>query len=228
MLRSVALTTVLLLGNLNSAFCCAGQTNGAASSTRDHDITLIEVLVDLGTRSGVTFTIEEAVAKDGVMDHLRHFKNGTLSKGSELKPALDFLVQTVPNFSYRSDPHNPKIIHIIDDRLIRRPGYALDQVVDNLEFSGRVGELVDAIARKGVPISSMGPFDASELMFTDFRSTLQLKGTGLVVRDILSDFISLTGRGPILWFAQTALEGSDTTTYVRFQGAPSENHVPKP
>lgn len=113
-----------------------------------------------------------------------------------MKPSLDLLVQTVPNFTYRFDPNKPKIIHIIDDRLIHRPGYALDRTVDSIEISGPVHEPVDAIARKGIPLSPRGPFDTTELMFTDFMSAVQPKRIGLVVRDVLTDFNSLNGRGP--------------------------------
>lgn len=60
--------------------CYVGQTNAAASVSHDHDLAVVEVLIDVGTRFGVTFPIEEAVAKGGT-GKLRYFRRGTFSKG---------------------------------------------------------------------------------------------------------------------------------------------------
>lgn len=190
------------------------------ASTDNEELQVRQLLADAGAKNGVTFTIEEGLLKGGASDRIRSFRHHTLPEGTSLKAVLDDLSQSVPNFTWYTDPNNPKIIHIVDDHLLRRPGYALDRVINDIDLSGTVVELVDAIAAKGVPISAVGPMGSQDVMFTDFSTRVQVKGKGLKVRDALTDFVTLEGRGPILWFSETHLDGPDQTTYVRFQGAP--------
>jgi hypothetical protein len=99
-------------------------------------------------------------------------------------------------------------------------------VIKELDFSGKVNRLVDAIAAKGIPVSSLGGADVVDAMVTDYKTEVQVKGTDLRVRDALTDFVPLEGRGPILWVAETRLEGSDQTSYIRFRGAPPRKPTP--
>jgi hypothetical protein len=161
------------------------------------------------------------------MDRIRSFRHRTLPDGTGLKAVLDDLSQSVPNFTWHNDPSNPKVIHIVDDHLLRRQGYALDRVIDEIDFSGTVLELVDAIAAKGIPVSATGPVGTDDLLSMDGVTRVQVKGKGLRVRDALSDFVPLDGRGPILWTAETHVDGSDQTTYIRYRGAPPRNSTPK-
>ena len=102
----------------------------------------------------------------------------------------------------------------------------MDRVIDDIDFSGTVIELVDAIASKGILVSAGGPVGTDDLLSMDGVTRVQVKGKGLKVRDVLSDFVSLEGRGPILWTAETHVDGSDQTSYIRFRGAPLRNPTP--
>ena len=185
-----------------------------------------ELLSEEGVKSGTTFTIEEAILKGGKLDRIRSFRRPTPPAGTHLTALLDDLSQSIPNFTWYADPNNPKIIHVVDSQLLHWKGYALDRNIDEIHFTGTVSGLVEAIAAKGVPVSAVGTFDTQALAFTDFASKVQVDGTNLKVRDALSDFIPLRGRGPILWFAETHIDGSDTTSYIRFQGAPPRTRTP--
>ena len=193
----------------------------------DEDVQVSQLLVDMGAKNSVTFTIEEALLKGGPMDHLRSSRHRTPPEGTTVKVVLDELSQSVPHFTWYTDPNNPKIIHILDDRLLHRQGYALDRVIDDIDFSGTVMELVDTIAAKGIPVSSAGPASTEDLLLTDGITRAQVKGKGLRVRDALSDFVPLEGRGPILWIAETRVDGSDQTSYIRFRGGPLGKQPPK-
>jgi hypothetical protein len=201
---------------------------GISSASSDQDVQLRELLEDLGTKNGITFTIEEALLKGGAMDRIRSFRHRLPPAGTDLKALLDDLSRSVPNFTWQNDPNNPKIIHIVDGHLLRRPGYALGRVIDDIDFSGTVIELVDAIASKSIPVSAGGPASTDDVASMDGVTRVQIKGKSLKVRDALSDFVPLEGRrGHILWFAITYVDGSDQTTYVRFQGAPPTTPAPK-
>lgn len=200
---------------------------GSMVTFDDEDVQVRQLLADVGTKNGVTFTIEEALVKGGPMDHLRSSRHRTPPEGMSVKAVLDDLSQSVPHFTWYTDPNNSKIIHIVDDHLLHRPGYALDRVIDDMDFSGTVMELVDAIAAKGIPMSSAGPASTEDLLLTDGITRAQVKGKSLRVRDALSDFVPLEGRGPILWIAETRVDGSDQTSYVRFRGGPLGKQPPK-
>lgn len=218
-------TVYLLLG----AIFLYGKPNPASDhfvQSADDAVSLQDLLTDLGVKNGVTFTVEEAVLKDGLMGTMRNSAHRRIPEGSALNAALDELSQSVAHFTWHADASNPKIIHIIDEHLLRRRGYALDMVIGELDFAGTVNRLVDAIAAKGVPVSSLGGADVGDAMVTDYKTIVQVKGKGLTVREALTDFVPLDGRGPILWLAQTRIEGPDQTTYVRFRGAPAGKQTP--
>jgi hypothetical protein len=185
------------------------------------------LLTNLGMKNSVTFTIEEALLKGGAMDHIRSFRHQNPPDGTGLKAVLDDLSQSVPNFTWHGDLTNPKVIHIVDDHLVRRQGYALDRLINDIDFSGTVLELVDAIAAKGIPVSATGPVGTDDLLSMDAVTRVKVKGKGLTVRDALSNFVPFDGRGPILWTAETHVDGSDQTSYIRFRGAPPRKPTPK-
>jgi hypothetical protein len=56
------------------------------------------------------------------MDRMRSFRHRTTPEGAGLKTVLDELSQSVPNLTWYSDLNNAKVIHIVDDHLLRRQG----------------------------------------------------------------------------------------------------------
>jgi hypothetical protein len=177
-------------------------------------------------KNGVTFTLEEAIGKDGALGPIRTSAHSRIPEGSPLTGALDELSQSVPHFTWHADSSNPKIIHIVDERLLHRRAYALDMVIGELDFAGTVNHLVDTIAAKRIPVSSLGGADVRDAMMTDYKTQVQVKGKSLTVRDALTNFVPLEGREPILWLAETRLEGSDQTTYITFRGFPLNKPTP--
>jgi len=187
---------------------------------QEESVTLEEALADLGRSNHYFFTIEH-VWKDG--DLTRWVPNATHVQkprsNSSIWKELERLRHKLPNFTYTLNQGNPRIIHIMDSRLANLQGYGLDRIIDRIEFSGTVFDLVDKIGGKGIPVSSRGPLNVPELLRTDHRSNVHVMGERLRVRDALSNFISLEGRGPLLWFARTKLAPAEITD-VHFLGPP--------
>jgi hypothetical protein len=224
--KSSAMATLLLSWTLVFPFGEPSRAGSPLYVPDEEEVQIRQVLADVAAKNGVTFTIEEATLRGGAMDHLRSFRHRRPPEDRGIKAVLDDLSHSVPNFTWSSDSSNPKIIHITDDRLLRLQGYALDRVIDDIDFSGTVIGLVDAIASKGIPVSAVGPMGTDDLFSMDGVTRVQVKGKGLKVRDALSDFVPLEGRGPILWTAETRVDGSDQTSYIRFRGAPSRKPTP--
>jgi hypothetical protein len=221
--KPLAIATLFLSWN----FVFLSGEHGQKGTASDNDeVQVRQLLADAGTKNGVTFTIEEAVLEDRATGRIRGFRHRTPPNDMDLKDVLDDLSQSVPNFTWYGDHNNPKVIHIVDDHLLQRKGYALDRVINDIDFSGTVIELVDAIAAKGIPVSAGGAVGTEDLLSLDGLTRLQVKGKGLKVRDALSDFVPLDGRGPILWTAETWVEGTNPTTHILYAGAPPQTPPP--
>jgi hypothetical protein len=197
--------------------------------TEKPDATVEERLGQLGRKYGVIFTIGEGVFESEHNDIARlrsyRYKPG---EATDVSDALDDMAHSVPDFTWEKDAQNPRIYHIIDASVERIRSYALNQFVDDIDFSGPTYALVQALAAKGVPVSPYGTSVTGELSFIDFRSLGHIRARGLSVRDILTQFLPLDGRGSVLWIARTSMDGKDRTTYVRFMGAPPQQPAAKP
>ena len=185
----------------------------------NQSVFLREYLVQLGKDYDRFFTLEEAW-KDGESMNMLEFEwvQG-FSEMKGLQQDLERLRQTVPNFTFETNKQNPRIIHIIDARLKRLKGYGLESTIQSIDFTGTVDELVTAIGEHGMPVSPRGVSDISEGLSQDYRTEVHVKGKGLKVRDALSNFISLDGRGRVIWIARTKI-GQREMSYVHFHGAP--------
>ncbi len=174
---------------------------------------LSQVFVELGKDYDCFFTIEEAWKDKEFMNAMESQRVQRFSSRKNLQQELEQLRQTVPNFTYEVDKSNPRIVHIIDSRLAQQKGYGLESVINSIDFTGTVFDLVNAIGAQGIPVSSRG------LTFTheqpDYRTVVHVKGEGLKVRDALSNFISLDRHGRILWIARTRFEQGEVS-YIHF------------
>lgn len=192
------------------------QAKNMASPKDDNAVRLADALNDIGTTYGYFFTLEELFNDGGQINRIESQRIERLTKGSGVKQELDEVVRLIPEVTYKIDEDNPKIIHLMDARLAKTNGYALDGRIKNIDFSGTVFELVDAIASQGIRVSSKGMMSVQDLSSTDLRTEVVVKGEGLSVRRALSGFLPLEGRSNrILWIARTKLD-PDPTSYIRF------------
>jgi hypothetical protein len=196
------------------------DSNAAVALVEDENQTVEHLLLELGKKNDVTFTIEEAILQDGEIGRILNSRISAITPAMTLNEGLLYIAARVPDFTWGIDNNNSKILHIFDRQLLQLKAYSLDRVIDEIHFTGKVCHLVDAIAAKGIAVSAAGPSDSIEIMGMECITDVEVKASKLKVRDALSDFVTLEGRGRILWTARTRIDGSDPTTYVRFFGPP--------
>lgn len=211
--------TLLLVSIAGVIWISSFRSQNAKTMVSPQDNQAVQVsaaLNDIGATYGYFFTLEESFHEGGQINRIESQKIERLTRGSGVKQELDELVRLIPEVTYKIDEDNPKIVHLIDARLADTKGYALDDWIKKIDFSGTVFELVDAIAKQGIRVSSSGMMSTQDLSSTDLRTHVVVKGEGLSVRKALSGFIPLEGRSNrILWVARTKL-GPEGTSYIRF------------
>lgn len=218
-IRKLMIIAALLIFGTTSASALQARGDRPMNQTpAKESVLLTQHLVQLGKDYDCFFTIEGAW-RDGEGMNMLEAQWVQPSEKKGLQQELERLRQTVPNFTYETNKQNSRIIHIIDARLKRQKGYGLESTIQSIDFTGIVDGLANAIGEQGIPISSRGLTDIYEGLSQDYRTEVHVKGKGLKVRDALSNFISLEGRGRVIWIARTKI-GQREMSYVHFHGAP--------
>lgn len=189
-----------------------------------HPVTLTELLATVGQTCNCFFTVEDAwdpVAweKTKVADNLMGILLPADLLGKPPREAMEGARSVFPNLSYKLDPINGRIVHIVDNRLVGRKGYVLDDRVGPFEYKGLLCQLPRALADAGVNVWPFIPGVTGEL--GDYQTVVHVKGDSMTVRTAVTDFIPLNSgrRGAVLWIAETSLgpsRGKDSATSIRF------------
>jgi hypothetical protein len=188
-----------------------------ASSGENRPVPLAQLLTILGDTYGRFFTIEEGWKAGEPMNSLEARQVRQPSENKGLGRELEQLRQTVTDFTYQVSTTNPRIVHIIDSRLVQQKGYGLESTLKTIDFVGPTSDLVVAIGQQGIPVATQRALFTNE--FQDYATVVRAKGNGLKVRDALSTFLPLDERkGRILWIARTKLARGELT-YVYFPPA---------
>jgi hypothetical protein len=163
------------------------------------------------------FTIEEAVPGDGMSPLLRSRPVVRPGKKFGLIRELEELRRTVPGFTYYVSRREPRVIHVVEAALTRRKDYGMSAVVQRIDFTGTLMALTSAIEMQGIPVAPSLVHDSDTFPFLDFHTEVKVSARRMSVRDVLTDFIPLRGRGSrIIWFAETK-EGQKEKTLVEFR-----------
>src|SRR5262245_14531955 len=218
--KTIAIAVLFMLGATPLA-STLGQGKGTMSSAESQSIPIDRFLQELGKKYNTYFTIEETWTDDQSMRLIRSALVPRLSKAESLVQELEYLKKGVPNLTYEVDQANPRIIHIIDSRLLSQKNYALERVIPSIDYNGPVSELADAIGKLGVSISSQRGQPIGQLEVRDWVSVVHVKGERLKVRDALSEFLPLDRLGNILWVATTKF-GPGEATDVAIHGLPRQ------
>jgi hypothetical protein len=217
-----AIDLMLLVGNVLAIYAMRSQqANNVNSQGDDQSFPVSTLLDELGRKYGYYFTVEEIWNNGETMNKLQSHRIQRPQMGDNILQDLGALSRLVPGMTFKIDEADSKIVHIIDTGLAHQKGYALEQTIDSIDFSGSVFDLVKLLETRGVRVSSRGTIDIHELSTMDFATQVHVKGKQLSVRRALSDFIPLEGRSNrILWVARTK-KGSDEISFVRFSlGSP--------
>jgi hypothetical protein len=115
---------------------------------------LVQFLREIGKTYGCVFTVEMAWEGNEPMNQEEaQLVNKPMAK-TNLKLELERLRQQIPNLTYVVNQGDPQLIHIIDQRLFQQKGYGLGTVLTNLDFKGTASDLLSAIHKQGIHISS--------------------------------------------------------------------------
>jgi len=172
-------------------------------------------LYKLGNLYNCYFTIESAWTDENPKS-IEYSEINVSEEKDGLQSNLDYLQQTLPNFRYLINESNNRIIHIVDTRLLKQENYGLAMVMKNVDFSGYLRQLLDYIGKQGLPVIKETSFGTIEGAGVDFTTVVKVTGSNLQVRDVLSNYIPLDGRGRILWIARTKL-GKGESSRVFFK-----------
>jgi hypothetical protein len=196
-----------------AAFPASGG-GGCAESRSSVSNVLPYHLVELGQMHDCYFTIEEGWDSQNPVDTIA---TRTVEGSPEvsLDAELRRLTKMMPNFAYQVDNAQPRIIHIIDQRLLGIEGYAMDSVIVHLEFSGKLKDLPGELHKQGVPVFYPDYISFGGGETRDLTTEAHLTADGLTVREALSNSVRLRGRkGRILWRAKTKFgNGEETEVY---------------
>ena len=114
---------------------------------------------------------------------------------------------------------NPAVIHLIDERLLKREGYGIDRKVD-ITYSGLIDDLGDALGRQVPGIGSPRGALIGEIP-GDFRTKVKVDAKDQTVREVLTGCVPLKGYRRILWVAKTWKDkDGQYHTLVRYSGRP--------
>ena len=216
MCKSTMMAVMLMFG-MASAYALAVQTGTLVTepvNTQTRSLPVMNYLIELGKEYDYFFTIEEAWKDDDSTDSITNHWLPRAAQKTSLTEELEQVRQAVPNFVYEIDRAHPKIIHVKDGRLAQQQDYALEDVIKTITFNGKLPDLVSEINRQGGRVAA--PLITFNNETWDYSTVVRVKGEGLKVRDVLSDFIPLEGRrSRILWMARTRL-GPKQVSNIRY------------
>lgn len=173
-------------------------------------ISFYDYLNVMWRKFGCSFTIE-FLRKEGEFPAPLEF--GSVINNDREIESIDGLIsklqQEFPHCQIVQDAKNPKVLHLMDDRLKSLKSYALDQKT-TLTFKGKLGDLPVALGKKieGVglfaPPKGMSPLPSNE-------TPVSIKEKNYEIRQLLTDHIPQAGRH-ILWVGETTIEGGMAKT----------------
>jgi len=208
----IIVAIALTFGNVLTTFSVA-QDSAPEFSQKGY-LPLPWLLQEVGSKYECFFTIEDSMNENDPLSSLRAQRVAKLSDARNLADELERLRRTVPNFLYEINKDNPKIVHIIDARLLQKKQYALQGIIGKIDFNGQINELPAAISKQGIAIYPMLVVMTSEQ--PDFITTVEVKGERLSVRDALTNFVPLEGRiGRTIWIARTNV-AEDSLTHIYY------------
>src|SRR5215471_17714763 len=149
---SVIISLLLALPIYVSLFYAKERTDQAGELKPSES--LAQFLREIGKAYGYVFTVETAWTENEPMNQEETLLVNKSAIKTNIKLELEGLRQQLPNLTYMVNQRDPKIIHIIDQRLFQQKGYALGAVLKRLNFQGTAAELLSVIHKQGIPVSS--------------------------------------------------------------------------
>lgn len=213
-LTTVSITLILLFAGM---YCLPARGERPIVNVQNRTISLFGFLDELGRQNDLFFTIEEGWTDGEARNWLDQCTVDKPAQKGGPREGLERLSRTVPYFTYMVNKANPRIIHIVDSRLKQQRDYGLEYTISSIDFVGTAPRLVNEIRLQGIPVSANRNLSTTDPGLYDFSTEVRVKGKQQGVRDALSNFIPLEGRGHVLWISRTKL-GRGEMSYVQFYG----------
>jgi hypothetical protein len=119
------------------------------------------------------------------------------------------------------DKNNPKIVHLIDNQLLDKPGYPITQKA-SIIFKGVLADLSAELGKSVQGLGSRtGGFNLDA--FDDHVTEVSVNVKDQPVRQILTEAVPLKNYNRVLWFAETSKKDGQWKTQVQFAGPKTLN-----
>jgi hypothetical protein len=193
-----------------SLILCSCRT----SSDQDW-MSLEEYLYDAGARAECYFTLEKPRSDSHVWARI-DFQN--LPRPLGIERLVEILGGKLKGVKVVRSTENPVVIHLIDERLVGKHGYAMDKTA-SIRFSGaacflpdELGKVVGGAIKRVSGGSTLYPFA------DDCSTQLNFHAHNEQVRDILTGHLPLSRYSRILWIGWTSLTTNGLETEVHYTG----------
>lgn len=214
-LSTLCLVITIVAGNSSAH---PREANSPPGAPQDQPVPLSSALQGMGADYDRFFTVEEAVTGDVMSPLPRSRPVVRPGKKFGLIREMEELRRTVPGFTYHVSRREPRVIHVVEATLTRRKDYGMSAMVARIDFTGTLMALTSAIEMRSIPVAPSLVHDADDFPFLDFRTEVKVGARRMSVRDVLTDFFPLWGRGSrIIWTAETKA-GQKEKTLVEFRG----------
>lgn len=192
-----------------------GRNAVMAEAPSNNDVIWKHYLRLNGDRLGYQFTFEE-IHRPGE----RSPGQGVLIRDDERITSIEQLIaklsKAIKGLSFIVDKKHPRVVHIIDDELLKMEGYVLDKPI-NIQFKGTPRGLVEDLEAKMPNISARRSGTNTEA-FDDDLTQISADDRDKPLRDVLTDIVPLKEYGPFLWIAETSFVEDRPVTIIQHYG----------
>ncbi len=179
-------------------------------------IPLEQFVREMGNKYDVWFTLEGAYPGQTYSSMVLAESVVVQSAPADIESVIFDLTNSIRYLTVVVDAGNRAIYHIIDRRLLELSDYCMSGILDSVKFEGKAADFVDRIKAK-VPTLSNQKFSLGPVIVVNSATRISIDDKSVTVRDALSNGVSLTGYGRLIWTSFTSLETRESQ--IQFTGA---------
>jgi hypothetical protein len=187
-----------------------------APLTTKEQASLLSLLSTIAQRYDCYFTIEESWQDTEPENILETSITSIQLSQIDNLPNVEQALILIPNITYKVNLSNPQVIHIIDSRLMDQKTYALEKLVETIEFTGYLNALPSVIQMKDINVSGPRMISLSDMRCLDLKTKINVKAQNMTVRELLSTAIKLHKNKRIMWITRTKV-GNNETSHIYFE-----------
>jgi hypothetical protein len=203
----------LILVLAGSGCSLAQPEKPMSKDTSATTVPLLAYLHKLGDTYDCFFTMEESWLQGEPMNFLASYPVPDEQAKAKLQQELDKLAALVPHLVFQSDADNPRIIHVIDERVWDLASYSMSQVIPSIDYTGKGNDMVNELAKRGIRVAPQTGFVIGDplAMRIDVTTTFHMKGERMTVRSALSNCVPLSAYSRVMWIATTERRAGSVT-----------------